>query len=125
MRFVIEVPADDAQLISSLQALPGARMVQEDRLDGAELVRIILETAVATGGVAAIAQNAASAVKSGTTILASLGQLFSDSTKKYRADPNRRFAVYSGKRRLLSSDMSEQQVNERLRELDSADDRQT
>jgi hypothetical protein len=80
MRFVIEVPADDAQLISSLQALPGARMVQEDRLDGAELVRIILETAVATGGVAAIAQNAASAVKSGTTILASLGQLFSDST---------------------------------------------
>jgi hypothetical protein len=118
MRLSIEVPAGDSEIIGQLKALPGAQVVEEDRLDGAEIVRIILEIAGATGGIAAVAHNVASTVKSGASIVTSLRQIFRDGAKKYHADPNRRFAVYSNKRKLLSSDMSAQEVDDKLKELD-------
>jgi hypothetical protein len=125
MLLSIEVPAADSEIIDQLKALPGARVSKEERLDGAEIVRIILEIAGAAGGVAAIAQSAASTAKSAASVVTSLRQIFRDGTKKYRTDPNRRLVVYSDKKKLLSSDMSEQEVDEKLDELDQGDDRPT
>jgi hypothetical protein len=118
MLLSIEVPAGDADIIGQLKALPGAQVIEEDRLDGAEIVRIILEIAGATGGIAVIAQNAASTAKSAASVVTSLRQIFREGVKKYRADPNRRFAVYADKRKLVTSDMPDQEVDDRLKELD-------
>jgi hypothetical protein len=118
MRLSIEVPATDSEIIGRLKALPGTEVIEESRLDGAEIVRIMLEIAGATGVMATIAQNAASTAKSTASLITSLRQIFREGARKYRADPNRRFAVYADKQKLVSSDMSDEELDAKLKELD-------
>jgi hypothetical protein len=126
MRLSIEVPSGDLEIINRLTQLPGARLIKEERLDGAEIVRVILEIAAAAGGVAGIAHSAASTAKSAASIATSLRQIFRDGSKKYRTDPNRRLVAYLDKKKILSSDMTEQEIDdENLDALDQGDDRST
>lgn len=113
-RFLIQIPAADTDIVEELLKIPNASRTEEDRLDGAEIVKILVEVAFAAKAVASTSRSISSATKEAATTIATLRSIFSKGVTRHKRDPGLDFVVLKNGEPFVSSDMAEADVAKRL-----------
>lgn len=118
MQITVQVPATDKELIAELAALPGADVGKEERFDGAELVRIAFDMAAMAGALSATAGGLLSAAKKTASIVETFRKTFRKGARRYRSDPNNDFIVTADNQVIVTSSMSDDEVEKQIDRLE-------
>jgi hypothetical protein len=118
VQITVQVPATDKELIAELAALPGADVGKEERFDGAELVRIAFDMAAMAGALSATAGGLLSAAKKTASIVETFRKTFRKGARRYRNDPNGDFIVTADNQVIVTSSMSDDEVEKQIDRLE-------
>ena len=117
MKYVVEVTASDEELIGALIAIPGAERIEEEHFDGAGIVHIVIEIAVAAKAIASTSKSMAETSANIAKMVNDLRSTLRKGIDKYRTTPNGHFKVTENRRRFLADDMEESEISENLSKI--------